>query len=290
MIQYFLHLFILCELYLMLALGFQIVMGWSGLFNLSHIGLSSIGAYCVALLTTDYGFTFWQAIFLAPVVTTLITLPLGLMSFRLKDDYFAIGSLAFALVVQSIIINWRSVTHGVLGVPGIARPIIFDMEAIDNETFSVVVFGFCLVFVLISVAIKYSPMGKFFIAQSEFPECAESLGIQIGKNRMIAFFLSGVYASIAGGLLSSYMSYIDPSSFALSEMIFVISILVLSGMQKVLFVVLATAFLVLLPESLRFVQIDSGAVGFYRQLIYAVILCVVIYLRRKTIFIAKRSV
>jgi branched-chain amino acid transport system permease protein len=271
-------------------MGQLIVMGWGGLFNLAQISLAAVGAYVVAILTTDYQVYFWWAFLLAPVVSVLVAIPLVLISQRLKSDYFAVASLAFALVIQSVLINWRSVTHGVLGVTGIPRPSVFGLVLEQNLTFLLLVLVVWLFCVSIIWCLNRSSLKLFLVAQSEFEEGLSSVGVSSGRCRMVAFIIAAFFSGIAGAITASYISFIDPSSFALTEMIFLLSILVLSGMRSLKVLFFSTVFLVTVPELLRFTDVPSSILGPFRQLMFAAILFIVIYYRRTLIFPSVRGV
>jgi branched-chain amino acid transport system permease protein len=290
MIPYLTHIIILVDIYVILSLGLQIVLGWGGLFNLAHIGLFGVGAYVVAILTTDFSFSPWTALLLAPVGSVIMMYPIYLVSLRLKSDYFAIGSLALSLCISSIFINWSSITHGVLGIAGIPRMELFGVPTDDNNIFLLVISIATVFFILVSLILKSAPFGKFLFAQAEFEQAVDALGVSAAKMRSVACILSAIYAGIAGGFFAMYLSFIDPTSFSLSEMVFILSIVILAGLSSVWSVIGAAIFLVVLPEALRFTDMPSSILGPGRQFLYAMTLYLVVLVRGKKIFIARREV
>src|SRR5262249_20615927 len=155
-------------------------------------------------------------------VSAFFALLVGAISLRLTEDYFAIGSLAFSAVVSALLVNWKSLTRGVLGIPGIPRPEFWGVDFYDNKNFLVLTAVLDL-FVLIFIYLLFS--GKLArnlraLAENEYAAMA------ISKNRKgvrnIAFMLSALFAGIAGCLFAYYINYIDPSSFTLTEMVFVL--------------------------------------------------------------------
>jgi branched-chain amino acid transport system permease protein len=287
---YHTHILILIEIYVILSLGLQIVLGWGGLFNLAHIGLFGVGAYVVAVLTTDFAISPWTALMLAPIGAVVMMYPIYLVSLRLKSDYFAIGSLALSLCISSIFINWSSVTHGVLGIAGIPRMKIFGVTTDEDLFFLIVLSVVTLAFIIFSLILKSSPFGKFLLAQAEFEHAVDALGVSAAKMRSIACILSAIYAGTAGGFFAMYLSFIDPTSFSLSEMVFILSIVILAGLFSVWSVIGATIFLVVLPEALRLPEMPSSILGPGRQFLYAMTLYLVVLVRGKKIFIARREV
>jgi branched-chain amino acid transport system permease protein len=270
--------------------GQQIIMGWASIFNLAQIALCAVGAYTFAILSTEYQLPFYASVFIAVLNSVVFGIPLALISHRLKSDYFAVGSLAFALVIQSILINWRSVTNGVLGITGIPRPSFFSISADDNLVFLILISLFSASVLLVLIYLEKSVFRMQLVAQADFDECLLSIGINSGSRRMLSFILCSVFAGVSGALFASYISFIDPSSFGLSEMIFVLSIMVLSGFSSLRSLIFSVIFLVTLPELLRFTDIPSSVLGPVRQLLYALTLFIFVYLRRNSIFYNMRSI
>jgi branched-chain amino acid transport system permease protein len=132
--------------------------------------------------------------------------------------------------------------------------------------------------------------GRTLRALAEYEQAAATLGKNTRRTRNLAFFFSSSAAGLAGSFFAYYMQYIDPSSFSLAEMVFVLTIVIVGRPGSFLGVIAATVFLLLLPEALRRVDISSAYLGPMRQLLYAVILFVVVWWKRETIFPQQRQV
>ena len=288
--QYFIHLGILVGIYLILAQSFNLTFGLGKLFNLAHIAAYSIGAYATALLSADYGASLWICIPASMVISALFALLIGGISLKLSHDYFAIGTLAFSAVVSAVLINWKSVTHGVLGVTGIPRPELGAIDFYANANFLVFVYVLVAYVYLALYVVFHSRFARQLRALAEFPHAAASLGINIAFIRNISFMIASMFAGLAGSLFAYFINYIDPSSFGLHEMVFVLSIAIVGKPGSFWGVALATVFLVLLPEPLRFIELSSSILGPMRQLLYAVILFSVVYWKRHTLFPAERTI
>ena len=288
--EYIIHLLTVIAIYLPLTLGLNIVFGLGKLLNFSHVAMYGIGAYTTAILASDYGYSWYACMTASMLVASLSAIIIGLITKNLKEDYFIIGTVALASVIQSIIINWKELTRGVLGIPGIPRPIIMGRDIVLGHEF----LTFCLIVAYCALALSLilfrSPLARFLRASGEFNEGAKSLGIDTGTLRYIAFIFSAALAGLSGSLYSYFMTYIDPSSFTISEMIFIVTVVVIGRPGSLWGTVLATAFLVLLPEPLRFVSLPSSILGPLRQMIYAVILFGVVYAGRKKIFPVLREI
>jgi branched-chain amino acid transport system permease protein len=215
---------------------------------------------------------------------------LGAIALRLSSDYFAIGTLAFSAVVSALLINWKSLTHGVLGIPGIPRPELAGYDLYDNRNFLALLAIFVIGIQIAFFFIIRSPFGRALRALAEYEQAALALGLNTTRIRNLAFLFSSFGAGLAGSFFAYYLNYIDPSSFSLSEMVFVMTIVIVGRPGSFLGVIFSTVFLVLLPEPLRFIEIDSSILGPMRQLLYAVILFAIVWWKRKTIFPEQREV
>ena len=284
------HLAILVGIYLILAQSLNLTFGLGQLFNLAHIASYAIGAYTTALLSTEAQSSFLECVIASVVLSGLFSILLGAIALRLSSDYFAIGTLAFSAVVSALLINWKSLTHGVLGIPGIPRPELAGYDLYDNRNFLALLAIFVIGIQVAFFFIIRSPFGRALRALAEYEQAALALGLNTTRIRNLAFLFSSFGAGLAGSFFAYYLNYIDPSSFSLSEMVFVMTIVIVGRPGSFLGVIFSTVFLVLLPEPLRFIEIDSSILGPMRQLLYAVILFAIVWWKRKTIFPEQREV
>lgn len=288
--DYGVHLAILVCIYLILAQGLNLTFGLGQLFNLAHVASYAIGAYATALLSTDAQRDFATCVLTSMSLSGIFALLLGAIALRLSADYFAIGTLAFSSVVSALLINWKSVTHGVLGIPGIPRPEIGRIDFYDNVPF----LGLLILFTAASQTFFYvvarGKFGRDLRALAEYEQAAVVLGKNTTRIRNTAFVLSSCAAGLSGSLFAYYLNYIDPSSFGLNEMIFVLTIVIIGRPGSFWGTIAATIFLVLLPEPLRFIDLPSAYLGPLRQLLNALILFAVLYWKRGSLFPQQRKV
>lgn len=288
--EYIIHLLIIICIYSILSQGLNLNFGLGGMFNLAHVASYAIGAYTTAILSTEYGFSFINCIILSAIFPCVLALLLGAISLRLTLDYFAIGTLAFSSVITALLINWKSLTRGVLGIPGIPRPEIYSYEFIENSDFLILIFGFVVVINILLYILFRSPYSRTLRAQSEFIHAAESLAKNATRARILSFVIASATAGIAGAFFAYYINYIDPSSFSFQEMVFIFTIIVVGRPGSFWGNILACIFLVLLPEPLRFLDIPASVLGPMRQLIYAIILFLMVFINRKKLFPVQRKI
>lgn len=280
---YIIHLLILIGIYLVLAISLQLSMGFTGLLNIGHIAFYAIGAYASALLALN-GFPFWLCITAAGIFAMLFGFLLSVPTDKLKGDYLALATLGFSFVIYAIALNWTELTRGPLGLPGIPRPELFGFVFSENLSFLILTFAVAVASYLVIRKIVGSPFGRVLESIRDDELAARVLGKNSFKMKAYALGISAFFAGIAGSLYAHYITFIDPSSFTLLQLIPVLAIVIIGGMASLRGTVLATIILILLPEPLRFIGFPSSIVGPARQIIYALLLLLILVFRPKGFF------
>ena len=184
------------------------------------------------------------------------------------------------MIIYTILYNWIDVTRGPYGIPGIPGIKLFGIWEISGVwSYSILTTILSVVVVLFFKRIKYSPYGRVLKAIRSDELSVKALGRNSVLFKSWAFFLSAAISGLAGLIYASYVSYIDPTSFTLDESIFIISALFIGGVGNVKGPVLGAAFVVLLPELLRFVGLPDAIAANLRQIIYGLALVLVMYFR-----------
>lgn len=277
---YLIHLLILIGIYLILAISLQLAMGFSGLLNLGHIAFYAIGAYVSALLALA-GWPWWICLLLAGIIAMCFGFLLSIPTNKLKGDYLAIATLAFTFVIYAVTLNWTGLTRGPLGLPGIPKPSLFGFAFSSNFSFLILVFIIALISYLIIRKITISPFGRVLQATRDDELATKVLGKNTFKIKGYALGVSAFFAGIAGSLYAHYITFIDPSSFTLMQLIPVVAIVIIGGLASLKGTIVATIILVLLPEPLRFIGFPSSIVGPARQMIYALLLLLILIKKPK---------
>lgn len=277
---YFIHLLILIGIYLILAISLQLAIGFAGLLNMGHIAFYCVGAYTSALLFLA-GFPFLFSFLAAGIAAMFCGFLLSFATNKLKGDYLALATLGFSFVVYAIALNWISLTRGPLGLPGIPRPEILNFSFSDNGYFLILVLTIAFISYFIINKITNSSFGKVIEAVRDNELAARVLGKNAFKTKSIALAVSAFFAGLAGSLYASYITFIDPSSFTLMQLIPVLCIVIIGGLASLKGTIIATIILTLLPESLRFVGFPSSIIGPARQMTYALILLLILIYKPK---------
>jgi branched-chain amino acid transport system permease protein len=223
------------------------------------------------------------------IVCLIVSLVVSLIALRTVNDYFIICTLGIQVMIFSVMNNWMGLTKGPLGISGISSISLFGI-AFDGK----ISFLFLSVFFMLIVwyALRNlfdSAFGKTLQAISEDEIYAESIGKNVYQSKVISYAISAVVAAIPGTLYAHYISYIDPTSFTVTESIFILSIVIIGGMGNLTGSFLASAFMILLPEILRFVGLPNNIAANMRQIIYGAMLVLVMMTGRNglELFFAK---
>jgi branched-chain amino acid transport system permease protein len=286
---YLIHLLILICIYLILAISLQLSVGFTGLLNLGHIAFYCIGAYTSALLALQ-GFPFWFCFLLAGIMAMIFGFLLSIPTNKLKGDYLALATMAFSFVVYAVALNWTSLTRGPLGLPGIPKPSFhiplttYRLLLTTNPSFLIFTLLISLLTYLLIARIVKSPFGKVLEAIRDDELATRVLGKNTLKMKSLSLMISAFFAGIAGSLYAYYITFIDPSSFTLMQLIPVLCIVIIGGLGSLKGTAIATIILTLLPEPLRFIGFPSSIVGPMRQIIYALILLLILIYKPKGFF------
>lgn len=275
---YIIHLLILICIYLILSLSLNLSIGYSGMLNLGHIAFYGLGAYTSALLALA-GTPFLLCLIAGGLVAMFAGFLLALPTDKIKGDYLALVTVGFSFIIYSLMLNLDDVTRGPLGLPGIPRPSILGFGFEDNLSFLILIAVIVLIVYLIIKRITDSSFGKLLEAVRDDELAAKILGKDTFKVKAFSLAISAFFAGVAGGLYASYITFIDPSSFSLMQIIPIISIVIVGGLASLPGTIVATIVLTLIPEALRFVGFPSEILGPMRQIIYALILLLILIYR-----------
>jgi branched-chain amino acid transport system permease protein len=277
--EYLIHLAILICIYGILGLSLNLIVGYAGLLSITQAAFYGIGAYVTAILLTTTGMNFFVALILGMAITAVLSLAIGFVLSKFKDDYYALGSFGFNVIIYSVFLNWQSLTRGPLGIPGIPRPSLFGFTFSDNLSFLILAIVLGLLVYGVCVFVTRSSFGRVLKAIREDEEAIRVFGYHTLWYKLTIFVIGAVLASVAGALFASYITFIDPSTFTLNESIFLLAIIILGGLANNKGAVLGAVCLILLPEILRFVGFPSDIAAQMRQVVYGVILILLMLYR-----------
>lgn len=271
-------------LYVMLALGLNIVVGLAGQLVLGYVAFYAVGAYTYGLLYQFFGLTFWICLPLGGLMAIVFGLLLGFPVLRLRGDYLAIVTLGFGEIVRLLLQNWSSVTGGPKGISHIPAPSLFGITMSIEQT-TIYVYYLLVAIVLVTIAVisrlKNSRVGLALQALREDEIASEAMGIDTTRVKLSAFALGSCWAGFAGVIFAAKTSYINPASFTFMESAMILSMVVLGGMGSIAGVVVAALLLILVPEYLR-------AFSEYRMLLFGAVMVLMMIFRPQGLVTGER--
>jgi branched-chain amino acid transport system permease protein len=234
------------------ALGLNILTGYTGLISLGHVGFLVTGAYAYAVLVSRYGLPPLVGFLGAGIIPALASLVVGAPSLRLKGLYLAITTLAFSFIINTVILEARTVTNGARGI-AVQRPQIFGVSFDSDTAFAQLCLGFAILTLFATLNIRRSRVGRAFVAIRDNDTAARVMGINLHAYKLFAFVTSAFITGIAGALYGIYLSFVSVEGFPFLLSIEALAILIVGGLGSALGAVLGTVLIVLLPEATRLV-------------------------------------
>jgi len=249
--RYQVHIVNNIGIWLLLALGLNIAMGYGGQFNLALGALWGVGAYTAALLQTRLGVPFWINLPLGIIAGALVAAFVGLPSFKVRSHYLALVTIALGEAINLFLVNQDELTGGALGINRIAPPVLFGYPLNTDERIYYLILIIVVLGYLIGRQIVGHRIGRAFRAIRDDFQAARAMGVNTGYYQILAFAISGAYAGAAGVLFAHWNSYISPDIFEFKSALIVLTMLMIGGMGSLPGSVVGTVLLLVLNEYLR---------------------------------------
>jgi branched-chain amino acid transport system permease protein len=254
--DYYVHMLVMAGIYSMLAQSLGLIIGFTGQVSLCHAAFYGMGAYISALLSLNFGLSFWVTFWFGGLGAAAAAYLFGRIVLQLKGHFLAITTALFGIMVTLILDNWTGLTKGPMGLPGIPRPSPIPLLGVTlHFTSRTEYYYLVLVFVLLMAYVTYriihSQIGRAMIAIRENEELARSVGIDTMRFKLAAFCIGSGFAGIAGSFYAHYILFISPVSFTLSESINILVMMIFGGMQTFIGPMVGAITLTILPEFLR---------------------------------------
>ncbi len=276
-----------------LAVSLNLVVGFTGLLSVGHIGFFGLGAYTMAILTSDpayeqlrteaiptFGWPFFAALPVCIGLAGLAAILVGVVFNRFRDDIFVLVSFGFAIIAFNVFLNLRSVTRGAFGIHEIARPQIGGWVFDGEVEFLLLALVFLTLVMLISWFITTSSFGRVLTAIREDEQAIEVFGYRATHFKLAVWVISAMMTGLAGGLFASWTTFIDPNSFILLESVLLVSIVILGGLATIWGSLLGAMAFVLLEEGMRFIPyLPTEHIGQARQVVLGILLVLLMLFR-----------
>ncbi|HEY5081056.1 MAG TPA: high-affinity branched-chain amino acid ABC transporter permease LivM [Bauldia sp.] len=256
-------------IYVMLAWGLNVVVGFAGLLDLGYVAFYAVGAYSYSLLATHFGLSFWVLLPLAGLFSASWGIILGFPVLRLRGDYLAIVTLAFGEIIRLILVNWREVTNGGFGITSIPKVTFFGIPFNGSDQGFASLFGLppssayykiFLYYLILALAmftavvttrLRRLPIGRAWESLREDEIACRSLGINTTNTKLTAFAIGAMFGGFAGSFFAARQGFVSPESFTFLESALIIAIVVLGGMGSMVGIAIAATVMIGGIEILR---------------------------------------
>ena len=277
----------------MLAVSLNLVVGFTGLLSVGHIGFFGIGAYSMAVLSSDpayeqlrtealttFAWPFFAALPVSVLLAGVVAVAVGVVFNRFRDDIYVLVSFGFAIIAFNVFLNARGLTRGAFGIHEIARPQIGGWTLNGELEFMLFVLAILAIVMVIAWFIVTSSFGRVLTAIREDEEAIEVFGYRATHYKLAVWVMSAMIAGLAGALFASWTSFIDPFSFILLESILLVSIVILGGLATIWGSLLGAMAFVLLEEGMRFLPfMPTEFIGQARQVVLGILLVLLMLFR-----------
>jgi branched-chain amino acid transport system permease protein len=248
--QYKLYVASLTCVYVVLAIGLNLTLGYAGQISLAHAAFMALGSYAVAILG-QRGWPVELGLVLGVVLAFGCGLAVGFPALKVKHHYLAMITLGFNIIVFLILRNWESLTGGSFGISGIGRPAWGPLHFASDRAYYVYILGWTALVVGSAYWILTSRWGRAFRAIRENEMRAEVVGVSLRSYKLMAFAVGAAYAGIGGGLFAPLLGYIDPGVYTLDRSIQFLMMVVMGGLGRFEGPFIGAVVVTVLPEVLR---------------------------------------
>jgi branched-chain amino acid transport system permease protein len=274
---YLAHLLTIANIYIVLAVSLDLLVGYTGLISLAHAAFFAIGAYSTAILQrSDIG--PFVAMATGMTVAALLSVLAALPSLRVRGIYLLIVTIALQIVTTVVLLNWGDLTGGPGGIARIPPLVVFGqpLHGLAFTAFTSVVAAAAFT---ICWRLMRSPFGTLLQAVRDDELSCLMLGKNVALAKISVFAFSGALAAMAGSLYAHHTSYVDPSGFDVIVSILILLMVMLGGAGTLYGPVVGAITLTLLPEVLRFMPAPPGVAAASKQLVYGLLLVIIIFFR-----------
>jgi branched-chain amino acid transport system permease protein len=288
-VNYLLHMLIYFDIYLIVALSLNLVVGYCGMLTLAHAGYYAVGVYAYALLSLQARWGFVSAALAGAGIAAVLSLAVSLSAWRLRGDFFVLVTLVVQTLIFSALYNWssanaplgswRNLTNGPFGISGIPRASILGWQINSTAAFALSATLVAAGVAFILWRLKTSPWGRLLLAMSDYELAARGLGKNTRLAKVQALAFSCGLAAVAGALYAAHIRYLDPSAASLDESILMLSMVIVGRLGNFRDPIVGAAVLLLLPELLLFLHLPGALAADLRLLIYGLLLVLMMHFR-----------
>ncbi|WP_082174310.1 branched-chain amino acid ABC transporter permease [Bacillus sp. FJAT-27231] len=275
--SFFLSVLILVGLYAIVTTGLTMLMGYAGQISLGHAAFYGVGAYASAVMTGTHGMPGIVGVLVGVILSIVIAVLIGIPTLKLKENYLALATLGFGIIIFTFFKELKEITGGLNGFFGIPSFSLFGFSFDTDLKFYFLIWVLLIIGILFSKNVIDSRVGRALRSIHGSDIAANSIGVNIQQYKLKVFVLSAVYASVAGSLYAHYITFINPNLFTAMESINFLIMVVIGGSANIWGGMIGAIVYVLLNELLKdIVPVFFPNVGGEFQIVFFGVLLVAI--------------
>ncbi len=251
---YYLHIINLSGIYTLIAIGLNILSGYTGQTSIGQAGFFAIGTYVSALLMMSFGIPFFLAVIAGTLAAGIFGLIISIPAMKLDGPYLVLATVGFGEIVRLVLLNWTPVTRGAAGLTGIPYPSLFGLKIKSEQEFFYLILTFVALGVYVAARIANSKIGRTLRAIRDDGIAAEAMGVNVNRYKTAAFVISAMFAGLAGGLMGSFSGVTSPDNFTFDDSVSFLCMSVIGGNTTVIGGIIGAFLLTVVSEALRFFQ------------------------------------
>lgn len=247
--SYLVFIIVLAAANVIVAIGLNLLVGYTGLISLGHAGFVAIGAYASGLLTVKLGLPWYLAWVGAAAITAGFGFLVGVPALRLTGPYLTIATLGFGIAVYQVLTNWTGLSGGRMGLPVPQLSLGVGGLNATQQLYYVAV-GCAVVLAWVAYNLTRSHIGRAFVAIRDSDIAAEVTGVNLTWYKTLSFAISAAYAGVAGAIIAQALRHLEPQAFTFLESITYFAMIVIGGLGTVSGAIIGGLLLTLLPHYL----------------------------------------
>ncbi|PID04216.1 branched-chain amino acid ABC transporter permease [Sporosarcina sp. P2] len=269
---YFMYVINLILIYILLVLGLDLIVGYTGQVSIGHGAFFGIGAYIAAIFSTKLGLSFWFTLPIAILATAIIGFIIGFIGLKLIEEYLVMATLAFGTIIWLVFLNWTDVTGGPMGIALIPSPPamnfgIFQLSFTQYADYYPLLLFFVIVAIIFTKLLINSGFGRACTAIRDDELAAQSMGIPVFRTKVVMFTISAAYCGAAGTLYAHFIHVVSPETFNFTMSVTILTMVMIGGQGSIIGAVLGASLLTIFSEALR-------ATPELRMLIYGLLIVI----------------
>ena len=272
------NLLVQVEVFAILAISFNLLLGYAGLFSISQAVFYGLGAYTTGIVATQYGVNLFIGMLAGVILTGIVGAVVGAAAVRVSDEFLVVVTLGLQVIASGVFSN-LGITGGSVGLPGIPLFSLGPLVIQPNWQFVVMGAIFLALIAAIAWRIGHSTLGLVLRALRDDQVATLAVGKDTDTAKLLVFIISAMMAAVAGALWAGFGSFVSPDMFNLATSVLIFTMVVVGGTGSIVGSILGAAILVGIPELETFLPLPIGAGAFLQQVLYAILVLLFLVLR-----------